>query len=207
MGAARFKIQTRVMESHDGVIRTKKCGLEETAESRQDEPIVLMNLDFSPSSIAHYRTVALQVAIKAGADYNSAEDVAQESLIKLFENREKVESQNAVVSWLATTSRRLWFKRASECRRNVPLLEHTARVDAEAVVSDKLAADWEKNKLNILMDELPSNQRELIDAIYLQELSYSEVSQKLGIAIGTVGPARGRALQRLFHGFGSAQTA
>jgi len=48
------------------------------------------------------------------------------------------------------------------------------------------------------MKQLPETHQKILAAIYVDDLSYVEASKFLGISIGTIGPTRGRALEKLF---------
>jgi DNA-directed RNA polymerase specialized sigma24 family protein len=63
---------------------------------------------------------------------------------------------------------------------------------------DVLISTQEAEALHRAVEELPSHQRALIRALLETPVpSYAEISHRLNMPIGSIGPIRGRALQRL----------
>lgn len=63
---------------------------------------------------------------------------------------------------------------------------------AELASGDEQAA-----LLRRLIDELPERQRQIVSLYYLQGRSYEQISQQLGVPIGSVGPTLKRAQEKL----------
>jgi len=61
-----------------------------------------------------------------------------------------------------------------------------------------LLRDERRNALLAAFAELSDRQRELLFLLMAEPpLSYSEISERLGVSVGSIGPTRGRALERL----------
>lgn len=128
-----------------------------------------------------------------------AGDAVQTTWLRLLENVDRINDPQRVGAWLGTTLRR-------ECLR---LIAHGKRVlPSEPTVLDRpaqgtetwvdLVAEEERQVLHRAIQTLPRRWRELM--LMLMEdptPSYEEVSQRLGMPIGSIGPTRGRCLDRL----------
>ena len=136
-----------------------------------------------------------------GAD---AGDVGHSVWLRLVDQLDKIRDPAALPGWLATTTRR-------ECDR----ILHTAPVpraarhalDAENIQDDQaetieqeLVAAERHAALREAFAHLPPCSQQLI-ALLIEDpsLSYAEISVRLGIPIGSIGPNRRRCLDTLRH--------
>jgi RNA polymerase sigma factor (sigma-70 family) len=134
-----------------------------------------------------------------GAD---AGDVSQSVWLRLVDQLDKIRDPAALPGWLATTTRR-------ECRRvlraargsrpvgyvldveNLPD-ERAGTTEQEVLAAERHAA------LRQAFSALDPASQQLI-ALLIQDppVPYAEISAKLGIAVGSIGPSRGRCLEKL----------
>jgi RNA polymerase sigma factor (sigma-70 family) len=138
-------------------------------------------------SVAHsYRLAAHDV-----------DDVIQTTWLRLLENRDSIREPGAVGAWLATTARRTSLRVIERSARELPT---DAAIDAPADddIDDRLAALERRAAVDAALAELPAAHRELmLRLVSDSEPSYAEVAAELRIPVGSVGPTRGRCLQRL----------
>ena len=126
------------------------------------------------------------------------DDIVQTTFVSLYENLDSVRDANALPGWLATTARREMLRTRGRAAREVPLdvdtLEHVAEPAAcDEPPSAELIAAFES-----ALEQLPERQRELMRLLSsTAEPSYEEISRRLPIPIGSIGPTRGRAVDRL----------
>lgn len=131
-----------------------------------------------------------------------AADVSQTVWLRLAENLNRIEQPERVGAWLATTARRESMRVKRLAGRMVPV------DDVETVNSDRLgespAADMPA--LVDLRDalvwrafaSLPERGRTLLLLLLADPpLSYHEISETLGMPIGSIGPTRARTLAHL----------
>jgi RNA polymerase sigma factor (sigma-70 family) len=131
-----------------------------------------------------------------------AADVSQSVWLRLVDQLDRVREPAALPGWLATTTQR-------ECRRVV----HTAResrpvayvLDVENL-PDELARPADQELLEAerhaalrqAFGALDPFSRQLV-ALLIQDppVPYAEISARLGIAVGSIGPSRARCLEKL----------
>jgi RNA polymerase sigma factor (sigma-70 family) len=130
-----------------------------------------------------------------------AEDVGQSVWLHLVDQLDKVRDPAALPGWLATTTRR-------ECLRvlHAPRGPLTAGsvLDADLLpeqagtAEQELLAAERHATLREAFTHLPPDCQQLI-ALLIQDppVPYTEISAKLAIPVSSIGPSRGRCLERL----------
>lgn len=125
------------------------------------------------------------------------EDVAQTVWLRLVEYLSGLKEPQALPSWIITTGRRESIRYLSTRRRSDPL-------DADQVVADQVELEeglYRAERHEVLLAglaELPARQRELLSLLIEDPApSYDEISERTGIPVGSIGPTRARALDRL----------
>lgn len=128
-------------------------------------------------------------------------DVTQTTWLRLLENIDRLEDPSRVGAWLATTARR-------ECLRTIRLgskqvlVGEEARLDViepDGVPVDGLLLRAEEAVLvREALHLLPERCQELLRLLMVDDPpSYEEVSAALGMPVGSIGPTRGRCLDKL----------
>jgi RNA polymerase sigma factor (sigma-70 family) len=131
-----------------------------------------------------------------------AEDAAQAVWLRLVDRLDKIRDPAAIAGWLATTTRR-------ECCRVLraargPQAAWPAR-DAEAIPDDQaptaeheLLAAERNAALREALAQLSARDRQLIAILTADPpVPYAEISARLGVPVGSIGPTRGRCMDKL----------
>jgi RNA polymerase sigma factor (sigma-70 family) len=134
-----------------------------------------------------------------GAD---TDDVGQNVWLRLVEQLGRIRDPAALPGWLATTTRRECWRvlRAAHGpqaagylldARNIPDRQSGTAED-ELLLSERHAA------LREAFTRLPPSHQRLI-ALLIEDppVPYLEISDRLGIPVGSIGPIRGRCLEKL----------
>jgi RNA polymerase sigma factor (sigma-70 family) len=130
-----------------------------------------------------------------------ADDVNQTVWLRLVEHLADIREPRALPGWLVTTARR-------ECLNVIRLRGRATHVDLEgtamagAIESPDLDGDLLREEhaqmLREALLELSPTRRELLRLLMADPpRSYDQVSAKLGIPVGSIGPTRARALAQL----------
>lgn len=129
------------------------------------------------------------------------EDMAQNVWLLLVEHFGRLRDPAALPGWLATTTRR-------ECLRVVTAAQKSERAgtkrdealqfaDDTAIVEEILAAE-RNTSLLAAFAELPQFYQQLLAMLMADPpYSYAQISEKLNIPVGSIGPQRARGLERL----------
>ena len=130
-----------------------------------------------------------------------ADDVNQTVWLRLVEHLGDLREPRALPGWLSTTAR-------NEALRVIRLRGRDALTDPQGTTFDRLGDDapldealLQEERAQALRDglaELPAGRRELLELLMTDPpISYDEISAKLGIPKGSIGPTRARALEQL----------
>jgi RNA polymerase sigma factor (sigma-70 family) len=131
-----------------------------------------------------------------------AKDVSQSVWLQLVEHLGRIRDPAALPGWLATTTRR-------ECGRVLGtargprdagyVLDAEDIRDEQAVTAEQVVLAGERNSaLREAFAQLPLCCQRLV-ALMTEDppVPYAEISAKLGIPVGSIGPSRGRCLSKL----------
>lgn len=144
--------------------------------------------------------VLWQVARAAGLDEHEAEDVVQGSWLALVDRAEEIERPLAVGGWLCTTTRRQAWRVARQSGRQLPLSDEVVveRLPRQAGPEERVLLAEEELLLRDCLDRLTERCRTLLRILAAQPRpSYEEISADLQMPVGSIGPTRGRCLDKL----------
>ena len=132
---------------------------------------------------------------------SDAADVFQITWMKLLEHINRIDRPDRVGSWLATTARNECLRCLAARKRLVVadedvILDHL--VERGADIDEGLLAQERAEGVRAAMEILPWRWRRLIELLMSDPpVSYAEISDELGLPIGSIGPTRARCLARL----------
>lgn len=149
------------------------------------------------SLVDRYAGLVYAVARAHRLPADVCDDVAQSSFAALAANIDRVQSELAVASWLRTTATRESWRAGKKLRRVVGVEIEDAGGGSPA--GTELEEIEEHQRLRWAMERLDERCRKLLTALYFRSggVSYDEISERLGVPRGSIGPTRQRCLQRL----------
>ncbi len=121
------------------------------------------------------------------------------TFIRLHAHIGDLRNADALPGWLATTARRESLQRLrAGARAKVVDPETFDTIPADACLEDDCVDVALRHELAGAIRRLPERQRQLIEALYADEDSgYETISRRLEMPIGSIGPTRARAIERL----------
>jgi RNA polymerase sigma factor (sigma-70 family) len=150
-----------------------------------------------------YRGLVYAIALRFGATRDDAGDIFQAVCIEVLNSLSHLKNARSLRSWLITLTVRqgiLWKRRrfnhveldgmevdlAEEISFNPDLPSTVSRSEQEKIVRDGVA-------------QLPPRSAELLRLLFYEQppVPYEEVARRLGLATGSIGFIRGRALIKL----------
>jgi len=154
--------------------------------------------------VDRYSALVVSVIRRFRLSPTETEDVAQTVWLRLVEHLSTIREPKALPMWLITTGRREALRYLSVERRSQPHdpLEQGwsahAAAKAEPEPDEQLLRAERHEALLAGLAELPTRSRELLLLMMLDPApSYAEISRRTGIPVGSIGPTRIRALDRL----------
>lgn len=132
---------------------------------------------------------------------SDAADVVQTTWLRLLEHIHRIEHPDRVGSWLAATARNECLRSLAAQKRVVlghddDDLDDTMRHGPE--IDERLLADERAQTVRDALSRLPGRWQRLLELLMADPpTSYTEISDELGLPVGSIGPTRGRCLARL----------
>ena len=132
---------------------------------------------------------------------SDAADVAQVTWLRLLEHIDRLEHPARLASWLAATARHECLRAVAARKKIVLVHDDTALTDTAAhqpEVDERLLADERAQAVRTALSRLPHQWQRLLELLMADPpASYAEISDQLGLPVGSIGPTRGRCLERL----------
>jgi len=152
--------------------------------------------------VERYAPLIWSICRRHRLDDTDADDIGQSVWLRLVDQLDKIRDPAALPGWLATTTRR-------ECRRVLrttrdphpagypPDIQNMPDQQGVTAEQELLAAEAHA-ALREAVSHLPPRDRQLIAALTQDPpLPYAEISARLGIPVGSIGPSRRRCLDKL----------
>jgi RNA polymerase sigma factor (sigma-70 family) len=152
--------------------------------------------------IERYAPLIWSICRKYRLDRADTEDVGQSVWLQLVNQLDKIYDPAALPGWLATTTRRECGRviRAAHRPRavvgafdaeNIPD-QHAETAEQELLAAERHAA------LHEAFTQLPRDGQRLIAMLIADPpVPYAEISARLGIPVGSIGPTRSRCLDKM----------
>ena len=150
--------------------------------------------------VARYAPLIWSICRRHAISGPAAEDVAQHVWLHLVQSLAELRDPAALPGWIATTTRR----ECGRLRRAQPLAADDAQLlenlpdQYAATVEHQLLMAERHATLRAAVARLPLPLQRLLALLAADPpLPYAEISARLGIPVGSIGPNRSRSLARL----------
>lgn len=130
-------------------------------------------------------------------DIQTCEDIFQDVFATLIKQLPKIRNQQALPKWLITTTHRMcrvWIKKASRKKG-----EYAEVIESNVPPPDQVIL-WERQHLvRQALGQLGGRCEQLLSTLYQSpdDVRYTDVSKKLNMPVGSIGPTRARCLEKL----------
>jgi RNA polymerase sigma factor (sigma-70 family) len=132
---------------------------------------------------------------------SDAADVVQTTWLRLLEHIDRLDHPARVGAWLATTARHECLRSLAARKRIVLMHDDSVLAEGEApgpAIDERLLADERAQAVREALSHLPWRWQRLLQLLMSDPpASYAEISDELGLPVGSIGPTRGRCLERL----------
>jgi RNA polymerase sigma factor (sigma-70 family) len=152
--------------------------------------------------IDKYKNLIFSIPIKYGVSRDDAADILQSVCLELLSELSNLKKPGAVRSWLITVTVRKTFRWKRRMRRRLESLrpDEDPEALADGIAPRDFVEELERGQMvRDAVAHLPPRCRELIRLLFYEQppVPYSEVAQRLSLALGSIGFIRGRCLRRL----------
>jgi RNA polymerase sigma factor (sigma-70 family) len=155
------------------------------------------------NDLVHVMSPILWHVVRAtGLDREQSEDVVQTAWLALVRNAHTVGDPQAVARWLCTTARREAWRVSKNAGRSTAVdddslewrLPQAPSPESEVVLGDEQTRLWES------LGKLPERCQRLLRIVAMEPRpDYARIAGELKMPIGSIGPTRGRCLDKLRH--------
>lgn len=143
-----------------------------------------------------------RLALRITLDRADAEDIVQETLIKMWNKRDEWNQIESIEAFALTTCRNLALDLTTKAsRHNVALDEGRDQKPADRTPYEELDARQRLDIVRKLIDELPETQRSIMELRDVEGKSYSEIGQILDLSEQQVKVYLFRARQKVKQQF------
>jgi RNA polymerase sigma factor (sigma-70 family) len=150
-----------------------------------------------------YEPLLRWLARQCGLSAEDAGDAVQLTWLRCLEHIHQLSDADRLSGWLATICRRECIRLATKGRWEVPF----STPDMAQLIADRheesdpcaeVALRDQCTRLHLAIMALPERQRALlVELLGREDQSYLDLSRRLGIPVGSIGPTRQRAVSRL----------
>lgn len=159
--------------------------------------------------VLRYQRQVFSVLMRVVRSPQDAEDLTQETFVRMFRALERYDPERPFTAWLFTIATRLGIDHLRRRRVKTVSLsvsepgsteERTIDVEDPGLLPDELASHAEEEvRARDLIDSLPEHYRIVVVLRHQQDLSYEEIAEALNMPLGTVKARihRARALLKI----------
>ena len=159
--------------------------------------------------VSRYQNAILNFIYRSIGDYHRAEDLSQETFLRMFKSASKYEPRAQFKNWLYKIAVNLCKNEVRDRQRHGLSSLEDFMTDDDGKINYAVLKDfsqmpdvlYEKKEQQILIrqaiDSLPENQRLAIIMVTYQHLRYNEIADALGCSISAVKSLIHRARQNL----------
>ena len=187
------------------------CGpAREDVEQRRDDSVVIDlvarardgDIRAWDALVERYAPVIWSICRRYRLGRDDADDVGQNVWLRLVDHLDNIREPAALPGWLATVTKRACLRvaaaaRASLAAGHVMDAETVPDEQAGPAEQDLLAAERQAALRQAVADLPPDGQRLIALLAADPPVPYAQISARLGIPVGSIGPTRSRCLDRM----------
>lgn len=151
--------------------------------------------------IESFRPLVWVTVRSFGLDADDAEDTCQATWTRVFQRIDVIREPEKIRAWIVTVAKREALRHVGRPKRDLPVgdgLELLELPATDATAEELLDRAAEHSRLGEAVSVLTAPQRELLELLFSEdEFSYAEISRRLRIPHGSIGPTRRRILNLL----------
>lgn len=141
-----------------------------------------------------YSRPVFAIALRSLGDRMLAEEAVQQTFLKAWRAAARFDPDRDPAPWLYAIARRA----AVDVYRRERRHREKRREETDiAVLPPSFEGLWELWEVRSAVDDLPPEERDVIEATFFRQLTHKEAAEELGIPVGTVKSRSHRAFRRL----------
>ena len=139
--------------------------------------------------VEKYRKFVFAITLRYTNSYDDAEDLTQETFIKVFTNLHNFEFKSSLQTWLYRIAVNTCLNaKAKRTINNTHQKDTATELENILVNTNNPEKEYEYNefleRFEKALHQLPVRQREVFSLRYFEEMKYEEISELLGLTVG-----------------------
>jgi len=132
-------------------------------------------------------------------EHDDANDVIQNTFIKVFRSINKFEGKSKLYTWLyrIATNESITFLNKKNRKSTASLDNEDYNLENQLKADDYFDGDEIQRKLQDALNKLPEKQRVVFNLRYFDELGYKEMSEVLGTSVGALKASYHHAVKKI----------
>ncbi len=132
-------------------------------------------------------------------DHDDTNDLVQNIFIKIWKKIDQFRSQSELYTWIyrIAINESLNFIKSKNRKKWIPLDQASSYLEKKVDDYFPAEADRIKNKLYKSISRLPEKQKMVFNLRYFEEKSYDEISQILGVSVGSLKASYHHAVKKI----------
>lgn len=147
-----------------------------------------------------YHATLFSYLRRRGLDHGATQDLVQNAFLKIWESRKDIDPNKSLRALLF----RIGYTRALNFFRDHAKFDYehdlSIRSDADMHPQDQTSYNLAQDQLQKLIETLPPRRKAVFELCFLEELTYREAAEALGISIKTVENQMAHALKTIRTG-------
>lgn len=135
-----------------------------------------------------YQDLVYGLSLKLVKEKSIAEDMTQETWMKVIKNAEKYSPIGSVKSWILQIHRNLvmdYFRQNKKWKNNEDIDDIEISDDSKNAF-ESIDNQEQKSAFDQVFSALEERDKIILTLVIVEELSYAEISKELGISIGSI---------------------
>ena len=134
--------------------------------------------------VAEHHEVLYRFAYRLSGSSADAEDLTQQAFLVAHQKLDQLRDPLTARSWLFTVLRNLYLKSQ---RKRIATPSASLNLDIDSI-PEEMPSDlhFDSELLQLALNELPAEFKTVLLFFYFEDCSYREISERLGLPIGTV---------------------
>ena len=160
-------------------------------EAQQEQGFRLLMEQYQERLYWHIRRMVV--------DHEDANDVIQNTFIKVFKSIRRFEGKSALYTWLyrIATNEAITFINSKKKKATADLDSDENNLENQLAADDYFDGDRAQILLQKAMSQLPEKQRLVFQLRYYEEMSYKEMSEVLETSVGALKASYHHAVKKI----------
>lgn len=145
----------------------------------------------------HSRAI-LHFAIRIVQDETIADEIVAESFLRLWTNRNKVETMNGLIGYLYAIARNLCYQYQNEEKKRRDVLDEFSYIENQP--ADPVCEEMRSRLMQAIYletQQMPEQMKKVFTLAYLEGMLAPAIAQELSVSVNTVQTHKKAALKRM----------